>query len=68
MPYVKTKVACAAFDISKQFLYYQAEQKLLKLDRHYILLSGAGSSRRNYRWDLEALRELWGTTPARRRR
>ncbi|NJM00292.1 MAG: hypothetical protein HC924_16520 [Synechococcaceae cyanobacterium SM2_3_2] len=54
------------FGVTRFTLCRQVQQGILKQGLHFIVISGPNAKRPAYRWDPQALWELWAKDPAQR--
>lgn len=63
---VDSKTISEQFCISRQTLMAQVKAGILRPGVHYIVVSQPNAKNATYRWNPEALWELWATDPAQR--
>ncbi|NJK64837.1 MAG: hypothetical protein HC921_20965 [Synechococcaceae cyanobacterium SM2_3_1] len=62
--FVSTAEIQSMFAVTRHFLYSQIYQGTLTHGLHYITVSNPNARKASYRWNADALWELWSTDPA----
>ncbi len=63
---VSTAEIMKLFSLNRQFLYTQVQQGTFVHGVHYIIISSPNTRKTAYRWNPEAIWQLWATDPAKR--